>query len=157
MMMLKIFYHCILTLTICITMSTTSFAAELLTFDNAEDKQRYNRLIDELRCLVCQNQSLAESDAELAKDLRHKVYNMIQQGDSDADIATYMVERYGDFVLYSPPIKSTTLILWFGPFILLSLGGFALVIFLTRRNEKQADTLSDAEKQRIAKLLDETD
>lgn len=93
-------------------------AAEL----DAEQQSRYLALIAELRCLVCQNQNIADSNAPLAEDLRHQVRSMILRGETDQQIKTYMVERYGDFVLYRPPVKPQTWLLWGGPFVLLGLG-----------------------------------
>ena len=94
-------------------------------FDEPADEARYKRLIAELRCLVCQNQNLADSNAELATDLRNETYSMVKAGKTDEEIVTFMVNRYGDFVLYRPPVKSTTFVLWFGPLILAALGGIS--------------------------------
>lgn len=94
---------------------------------------RLNRLAAELRCLVCQNQSLADSHAELAIDLKNQVRDMMRAGKSDDEIKTYLTERYGDFVLYRPPMRATTWLLWAGPFVLLAGGGFVLVRVLRRR------------------------
>ena len=90
-----------------------------MEFNNPETELRYKNLAEELRCLVCQNQSLADSHAELAQDLRNELYKMVIAGDSDKEIIDYMVTRYGDFVLYRPPVKNTTYFLWFGPFLIL--------------------------------------
>lgn len=87
-------------------------------------RERYHRLAEELRCLVCQNQTLADSNAELAADLRHQVEDQILAGRSDDEIKAYLVQRYGDFVLYRPPMKSNTWLLWLGPFALLLVGAF---------------------------------
>ena len=94
-------------------------AIEVHEFADAAMEAEYQELISELRCLVCQNQNLAESDADLAKDLRQQTFEMLQQGKNRQQIVDYMVERYGDFVLYRPPVKSSTLLLWLGPFVLL--------------------------------------
>ncbi len=100
---------------------------------------RMQRIALELRCLVCQNQTIADSNAELAVDLRNQVREMIGRGDSDQMIIDYMTARYGDFVLYRPPLKGTTLVLWFGPAVLL-LGGLAtLYVVLRRRNRLSPD------------------
>ena len=98
-------------------------------------EQRVMRLTAELRCLVCQNQSLADSHADLAIDLKNQVRSQMQAGKSDAEIRDYMVARYGDFVLYRPPLKPTTSLLWAGPFVLLASGGLALGFYLRRRRE----------------------
>ena len=98
-----------------------------------EVEHRLKLLSEELRCLVCQNQTLADSNAGLAVDLRNQVRDMIEQGKSDSEIKEYLVARYGDFVLYRPPMKGTTLLLWFGPFALL-LGGAAIWLLVQRRS-----------------------
>jgi cytochrome c-type biogenesis protein CcmH len=107
----------------------------------AEDPQveaRLGTIAEELRCLVCQNESLIASRADLAMDLKRQVREQIKAGKSDAEIRDYMVQRYGDFVLYRPPVKGTTLLLWFGPLLLLAAGFMALWIFVRRRRTAQA-------------------
>ncbi|MFA7239176.1 MAG: cytochrome c-type biogenesis protein [Sulfuricellaceae bacterium] len=125
----------------------------------AEDEAVEARLIgiaEEMRCLVCQNESLAGSHAELAEDLRREIRAQIKQGKSDQDVMDFMVTRYGDFVRYRPPVKPITWLLWFGPFILLVIGIAALVAFLLRRGRNIQETpLSDADHQRAAALLAE--
>lgn len=108
---------------------------EPLAFANAEQQARFNKLTTELRCLVCQNQNLADSDAPLAHDLRREVYDMMQSGLSDEQIKQFLVERYGDFVLYLPPVKGNTLLLWAAPLLLL-LGG-AAVVYVNIRQRKR--------------------
>ena len=113
----------------------------------AEDPAVEARLVvisEELRCLVCQNESLAASRAELAEDLRREVRKLIRDGKSDPEIKDYLVARYGDFVLYRPPVKPTTWLLWFGPFVLLvgALGG--LIAYLRRRSARPAPTALSA-------------
>lgn len=110
-------------------------AQEPLVFDNPEMEARYQQLTLELRCLVCQNQNLADSDAELAHDLREEIYEMMVAGQSNEQIKTFLVDRYGDFVLYRPEIKGNTLALWLMPGVLLGIG--AIVIFFTVRNRKR--------------------
>jgi len=100
---------------------------------------RLKKLEEELRCLVCQNQSLADSTAPLAEDLRREVRELAVAGKSDDEIKQYLVARYGDFVLYRPPVKSTTWLLWFGPFVLLVAGGVIWWLILRRRGPKRAD------------------
>ena len=94
---------------------------------------RMTRIASELRCLVCQNQTIADSNADLAQDLRRQVREMLSKGDDDAKIIQYMTDRYGDFVLYRPPVKATTLLLWFGPALMLLLGFGALALVMRRR------------------------
>lgn len=116
---------------------------------------RVQKLSAELRCLVCQNQSLADSHADLALDLKRQVREQIQQGASDAQVIAFMTERYGDFVLYRPPFKATTLLLWLGPALLLLGGLGALFVRLRRTNGAQADwRLSAQDHARAAALLD---
>jgi cytochrome c-type biogenesis protein CcmH len=100
---------------------------------------RMVRLAAELRCLVCQNQTIADSNAPLAEDLRRQVREMIQRGDSDEQIIAFMTQRYGDFVLYRPPLKGTTAVLWFGPLALLAGGLTVFIIVLRRRNRLAPD------------------
>lgn len=100
---------------------------------------RVQRISAELRCLVCQNQTIADSNADLAVDLRRQVRLMLQQGQSEQQIIDFMTARYGDFVLYRPPVKSTTALLWFGPAALLVLGVAVLLITLRRRSRLPAD------------------
>jgi cytochrome c-type biogenesis protein CcmH len=106
-----------------------------------------------LRCLVCQNQNLADSNAELAQDLRAQVYQMIQSGKSDQEIIDFMVMRYGDFVLYKPPFKLKTALLWAGPFLLLIIGIGYLIIYLRRQTRKSNAGLSADEQNQANALL----
>jgi cytochrome c-type biogenesis protein CcmH len=110
-------------------------AQEPLVFDSPEQEERYNQLTLELRCVVCQNQNLADSDAPLAQDLRKEIHKMMQAGQSNDQIKTFLVERYGDFVLYRPAMKGNTLALWLAPGILLGIGG--IVVFFTVRNRNR--------------------
>lgn len=126
---------------------------EVHEFKTPEQEQQYNRMIDELRCLVCQNQNLADSNAELAQDLRQEVYDMIQQGASDQEIIDFMVARYGDFVLYRPPLKSTTLLLWIGPFVILGVGVLALLLYIRKRRGTKEPELKEAELEKARRLL----
>jgi cytochrome c-type biogenesis protein CcmH len=100
---------------------------------------RMVRITSELRCLVCQNQTIADSNASLAVDLRREARALLKQGKSDAEVVDYMTARYGDFVLYRPPMRATTLLLWFGPALMLAGGAAVLVIVLRRRSRMAAD------------------
>ena len=127
----------------------------------AEDPVVEQRLIviaEELRCLVCQNESLAGSRADLALDLRREVRELIKSGKSDAEIKKFLVDRYGDFILYNPPVKPTTWLLWFGPLALLLLA-IGVLFTVIRRNQRQSDTpaLDDQQRARAQALLQETD
>lgn len=110
-------------------------AIEPLPFRNEVEEIRFKALAEEIRCTVCQNQSLADSDAPLAQDLRQQLFFMIQDGRSDQEIRNFMVERYGDFVLYRPPVASHTLLLWGGPVILLLIGLIASVVVIRQRKK----------------------
>ena len=124
--------------------------------DNPPVEARLKTLAVELRCLVCQNQTLADSHAPLAEDLRREVREMIVKGMSDREIIDFLVQRYGDFVLYRPPWKASTTLLWLGPFLLLIAGATGLVFALRRRQKKLADvTLSEEEHNRVVQLLSE--
>ena len=122
----------------------------------AEDpalEARVTKIAEELRCLVCQNQNIADSHAELAIDLKNQVREMLKKGMSDKDVIDFMVNRYGDFVLYRPPVKGTTWLLWFGPFILLA-GGLGFLFMRLRRRQGQEVTISEADRAIAEALLD---
>jgi cytochrome c-type biogenesis protein CcmH len=114
---------------------------------------RWDHIAAELRCLVCQNESLASSNAELAVDLRREVRSLIEQGQSDSDIRSFLVRRYGDFVLYKPEVKPVTWLLWFGPFVLLLLA-LVLALRLMRRAPAASAPLTESERERIRQLLE---
>ena len=122
---------------------------EAYQFESAEMEADYNQLINELRCLVCQNQNLAGSDADLARDLRRQTYDMLSQGKSQQQVIDFMVARYGDFVLYRPQFKSTTYLLWLGPFLLL----LCVLFFLVRRLLTAARPEVDAQAVARAKQI----
>jgi cytochrome c-type biogenesis protein CcmH len=116
-------------------------------------EKRVMALAEELRCLVCQNQTLAESNAPLAEDLRNQVRERMRKGESDREVVDFLVERYGDFVLYRPPLKATTVLLWFGPLLLL-VGGLAVLLRRVRRRRAAGEAqLSNADRKRAAELL----
>jgi cytochrome c-type biogenesis protein CcmH len=117
-------------------------------------EKRIMHIASELRCLVCQNQSLADSNADLAQDLRNTIREQLQAGKSEKDVVAFMVERYGDFVLYRPPLKASTVLLWFGPLLLVALGDGLLARRLLRRRAAEPE-LSEADRARAARLLGE--
>jgi cytochrome c-type biogenesis protein CcmH len=124
------------------------------TLNDPVSAKREHEIAMKLRCLVCQNQSIAESNAGLAVDLRNQVREQVAAGKSDAEIIDFMTSRYGDFVLYRPPLKGTTLLLWFGPFALLVVGAFVAWRVVRARKAQQAQSpLSEAELARAARLL----
>jgi len=107
---------------------------EPVVFQNRDLEERYYLLIEEVRCLVCQNQSLADSNAPLAQDLRNEIFKMIQTNKSNTEIMEFLVKRYGDFVLYRPPLKKNTWLLWFGPFLFLIVGFFVTVLIIKKQS-----------------------
>ncbi len=122
--------------------------------DNAAVEVQVQRLASQLRCLVCQNQTLADSHAELAQDLVQEIREMAAKGMTDKEITDYLVARYGDFVRYSPPLKASTVLLWLGPFALLLAGGFGLFIQLRRRQRMAVDApLTEEEARKVSELL----
>ncbi len=129
-------------------------AEVMLDFDSPEQKSRYRALIDELRCMVCQNQNVADSNAELARDLRERTYEMITGGSTDDQIMEFMTDRYGDFVLYRPPLNMSTALLWFAPALFLAL---AVLIYWSnaRRRRSDAAALSSTQRNRAQRLLDD--
>jgi len=124
--------------------------------DDPVVEARLKHLAVELRCLVCQNQTLADSNAPLAEDLRREVRAMIVKNMSDKEIIDFLVERYSDFVLYRPPVRATTVLLWVGPFVLLIVGLAALIITVRRRSQKLVDVVvTDEEHRKVEQLLSE--
>ena len=121
-------------------------------FSSAGDEARYLALIEELRCVKCQNQNLKDSSAPIAADLRDEIYKMIEEGMDDAAIVRFLVDRYGDFVRYRPPLQSSTWLLWFGPFVLLA-GAVAVVGYIARRRRRPAPVLTEAEQGKLKELL----
>lgn len=137
-----------------------SFAAyaviEVHEFDTPEQERQFHELNQTLRCPKCQNNTIGDSNAELALDLRQKVYEMTKEGKSKQEIVDYMVARYGNFVTYKPPFTPATAILWFGP-LLVVLIGFAIMVTRTKRNQKQAGSLTSDDNERLNALLNEKD
>lgn len=127
------------TLALSLSLVQSAGAVEPLVFDSAEMEERFNQLTEELRCLVCQNQSLADSDAVLAQDLRNEVFVMLQQGNSNEEIKRFLVDRYGDFVLYRPPLRQNTLLLWLSPLLLFTIGGVIMAFTISRRRVMLAE------------------
>jgi len=145
-------------------MSGSSYAVDTHQLSDPKQQESYEILTKELRCLVCQNQTIADSNAELAGDLRRQVYEMLQQGKSKQEIIQFMTDRYGDFVLYKPPFQGKTSVLWIAPVVFLLLG-LIMVFFVIRRKKAAANLHSqagdlemDAEKQKkIRSLLEKGD
>ncbi|MBB1126726.1 cytochrome c-type biogenesis protein [Thiospirillum jenense] len=131
------------------------FTLEQFHFDSAQQETTFRELIGKLRCLVCQNESLAGSQAELAQDLRREVYEMLRAGKSEQEVISFLTTRYGDFILYDPPLKPSTYVLWFGPIILISIAAvFMLRLLLRGRSPlNRNDALDPQEQQRLNQLL----
>ncbi|MFC0665740.1 cytochrome c-type biogenesis protein [Azotobacter chroococcum] len=145
-----------------LALSMTAHAAiDTYEFKSDAERERYRGLIEELRCPKCQNQNIADSDAPIAMDLRREIYRMLGEGQSDEQIVDYLVARYGDFVRYKPPLDARTMLLWYGPAGLLAIGFGVLAMILVRRRRSVAtsasNTLSPAERERLATLLDKKD
>ncbi len=127
-------------------------AIDAYQFDDPEKEALYKKLIKELRCTVCQNQDIGDSNAELAKDLRRKTYEMVSKGEDEEFVLDYMSQRYGDFVLYRPRLNTSTLMLWIGPFIILIIAVFLLIRFIRRPGDEVPFTETD--KAQAEQLLE---
>ncbi|HHF3082943.1 TPA: cytochrome c-type biogenesis protein [Vibrio diabolicus] len=142
------------------TLSLAAHAAiEVYEFDNLEQEQQFKELSHTLRCPKCQNNTISDSNAELAQDLRHKVYEMTKEGKSKDEIVDYMIARYGNFVTYNPPFTVATAILWLGPLAVV-LGGFGLIVLRSRKSRVKAKASSDEQwdeqkEARLKALLEE--
>jgi len=143
--MLKLFITCVLMLPI----TTTIAKIELYQFENNDQEILYKKLSEQLRCLVCQNQNLAGSNAELAQDMRLKTYQLVSENKTENEIIDYWISRYGDFVLYNPPFQTSTLILWLGPFILLILALY-FGRNIVKDNNKSLNEKSDSDENKQA-------
>ena len=141
-------------LLVCFLCHSAWAVVETWEFRDDQQRERYQRMIDELRCPKCQNQNLSGSDAPIAADLRRELYRMLQEDYSDEEIIDFMVERYGEFVLYRPPFDRNTALLWLGPFLLLLVGA-VIIGFILRRSRPAgaAEPLTEREQQAIADLL----
>ncbi|MGL5214214.1 MAG: cytochrome c-type biogenesis protein [Aeromonas hydrophila] len=133
-------------------------AIDVYTFDSDAQEQTFRELTKELRCPKCQNQDIADSNAGLAKDLRDKTYQMVREGKDKQEVVDYMVARYGNFILYNPPLMASTLILWLGPLLVIVIG-VVMVVVSSRRRPAAAtpadSALSAEEQRRLAALLKE--
>ena len=136
-----------------------AYAGPVVTYDFASDEQEalFNKLSNELRCLVCQNQAISDSNADLARDLRDEIYGMLQQGKSEQEIVDFMVARYGDFVLYRPPMKPMTYVLWFGPALALVIGFFVVVRIVRRQRQAAAQEITAEDMERLKALRSEAE
>lgn len=133
-------------------------AAETMhPFENPQQEARYERLTGQLRCLVCQGQSIDDSGSKLAKDMRDKVFELLAAGRTDQEVIDYMTSRYGDFVLYRPPVEPKTWLLWFGPFVLIVFGVTVVLVMARRRSSAGRAGLDEGERDRLAALLADDD
>lgn len=132
---------------------SVSYAVNLETyqFDDPNKEALFRELINELRCPKCQNQSIADSDAPLAKDLRDRTYLMVQQGATKQEVVDYMVARYGDFAYYRPPVRLSTLVLWLGPVLVVLIGALVIIVRVRQQRHEEVE-LSDHEREQLAAL-----
>ena len=136
-----------------VTGNVVAAPIETFKFDSPETEKVFHKLSDELRCLVCQNQNIAESNADLAKDLRLEIYTMLMDGKTEDEIIDFMVQRYGDYVLYRPPFKPMTWLLWLGPLMIFILGVFFAFRFMkSQPSVSQPESLSEEEIERVKSL-----
>lgn len=158
--MSKAFVRILLTTSFVLTLlsfATPSYSQNLeaYQFDEPAQEALFNELINELRCPKCQNQSIADSNAELARDLRDRTYFMVKEGATKQEVIDFMVARYGDFVHYQPPLTFVTSILWWGPIGVLAIGGL-VILFRVRQQRSSEVELSDEERKRLAALQTQT-
>jgi len=144
---------------LCLSLGSAWAVVDLREFDNEADRKRYQSFIEQMRCPKCQNQNLAGSNSPIAEDLRDQIYRLIQDGRSDKEIVDYMVERYGEYVLYQPRLSPATLVLWIGPPLLLLIGVIVLIRVVIRRRSQQVaagtfeEELNDGEREHLSQLL----
>ncbi len=154
---LRIFFKllCLLSLAFGLIWATPAWAmaSDIYTFDSPVQQLRFDHLSQQFRCLVCQNESLAESNAPLAKDLRFQIYQMVKQHKSNQEIENFLVDRYGDFVTFRPPVDKVTYLLWFGPLLLLLLALARLAWLVRQRRKRRVYYYSKEDHQRIKHLL----
>jgi len=144
----------VLLISLVICFAAVGLAKEAKPAEDPEIAQRMKTLTEQLRCLVCQNETLADSHADLAEDLRKEIREQMKAGKSDQEIITFLTQRYGDFVLYKPPVKATTYLLWFGPFVLLFVGTGVLYRYLKNRRELiDEKPLTADERKRAEEIL----
>lgn len=147
----------LLTLCLLFGLAGNAFATiDAYSFKSPQDEQRFTGLIEQFRCPKCQNSNLAGSNAPIAKDLKDRIYQLMQQGKSDEEIKAYLVDRYGDFITYKPPLRANTLLLWGGPFSLLILVA-AVLVWRVRKPPQAAKPISAEERKRLQALLDDAD
>ena len=149
---MKLFKIALLSITVLMLSFQVQARFETHDFANEQMEKDYNVLVQELRCLVCQNQNLADSNAELAQDMRLLVYKKLSEGLSKDEIVDFMVVRYGDFVMYRPPVKKSTFLLWFGPLLFFAVAGLVVLSYM-RRQKKEVEVVVDEQQQKKAQSL----
>lgn len=137
--------------------SGPAWSIDPVQFDDPVHMERFKALVEEFRCLQCQNQNLADSDAPLAQDLRREIADMLRAGSSDDEIRGFLVQRYGDFVLYRPPVKPSTWFLWFGPLMLLLVSSAVVFIIVKRRAQVVETPLSQSDRAAADRLVQDRD
>lgn len=137
--------------------SNVSARFETHVFPSEQAEKDYAVLVQELRCLVCQNQNLADSNAELAQDMREKVFKMLVEGKNKDEIVEFMVSRYGDFVMYRPPVKSSTYLLWYGPLVFFFVAGIVVVAFMRHQKADAQLVVNEQQQKKAHSLLDDDD
>ncbi|MFT4712613.1 MAG: cytochrome c-type biogenesis protein CcmH [Candidatus Azotimanducaceae bacterium] len=146
--------RCLIVVFICMQSVSAVAAIDAYSFPDEEMRQRYNSLIDELRCPQCLNTNLAGSDSMISKDLRREVHRLVLAGKSDDEVRDFMQQRYGDFILYKPQVKASTYVLWFGPVVLFFIATAVLVKLISRRrNAPNKNVLTEVEQNRLDQLL----
>jgi len=140
---------------LCLSTVNSQALVEVYQFDSDQQRQRYQSFVDDLRCPKCQNQNLAGSDSPIASDLRRELHELLKNGMSDKEIVDFMVDRYGDYVLYSPRLQPNTWLLWFAPLALLLVGGLVIALIVRRRNASAPERtpLTKTEQDRLNALL----
>lgn len=143
----------IITLILCLLALPLPAVVEYHPFSDPQKEQAYQTLISELRCLVCQNQTIADSNADLAKDLRQQVYEMLQQGKSQQDVVDFMTQRYGDFVMYRPALTLKTALLWLGPIGFLLIGIIVILVLVRHKKAASHAALDPKQQTRLNEIL----
>ena len=144
----------------CLTAVNSQAVVEVYQFDSEQQRQRYQSFIEDLRCPKCQNQNLAGSDSPIASDLRRELHDLLKSGLSDKEIVDFMVNRYGDYVLYNPRLQPNTWLLWFAPLVLLLVGGLVIGMIVRRRRSTGAPErapLTETEQERLNTLLNKAE
>lgn len=139
-----------------VSIAAGAYTLEQFKFDDPEQAAEFRELLTELRCVVCQNETLAGSQADVAQIMREEVYRLIQDGNSEEEVKAHLVDRYTDFVLYDPPLKPTTYVLWFGPFLLIAIAAFFMFRTLLKKKRSPDEELTESERQRLQELLSES-